>query len=135
MDLYAKLAEIHGHYCPMSTLGLRLGLEAARLVTVTSQADWNFCYLARTCAADGIAMALGETERSIEFSVDPQGQHLLVCRSVDGKELSLALSAEALQLAKDYHGFDDDGKSRQLHLLRTIASERLIDMSGPTENV
>lgn len=134
-ELYAQLAEQHGHYCPMSTLGLRLGQQALRVASALNATNWQFCYYARTCAVDGISLALKRAGLPVDFSVDQQGQHLLLCRSADGKELSLALSPEAMQLAKAYHEFDEDGKQQQLELLRTIAVERLIDISGTTTDV
>lgn len=129
LDLFAELAARHGHYCPMSTLGLRLGQEAVRRVSDSGETGWRFRYLAKTCAADGIALAVAGFAPGVEFEVEQQGQHLLVCRLVTGKELSLALSAEALQLAKDYHGLDDTGKAEQLELLRNLPADRLIELA------
>ncbi len=128
-DLYNELAQRHGHYCPMSTLGLRIGLEVVRLLA-DETAGWQFCYRARTCAADGISLALEQSTLSSELRIEQQGQHLLLCNASDGRELSLGLSEEALQLAAQYRELDDVEKPQHLERLRTVASEKLIDFAG-----
>lgn len=127
IDLYEQLAKRHGHYCPMSTLGLRLGLEMVRRLSAAEHGTWQLCYQMRTCAADGIAMALENSLLTAELQVDPQGQHLLLCAADDGRELSLGLSAEALLLAGRYRALSDEEKPQHLELLRHIAVERIID--------
>ena len=129
-DLYSQLAERHGHYCPMSTLGLRLGIEVVRRLTDVESTDWRFCYQARTCAADGIVMALEQSPLPSALQVEQLGQHLLLCTSVDGGELSLSLSANAMRLAAQYRELDEVDKPQHLEMLRTIASEQIIDVSG-----
>jgi formylmethanofuran dehydrogenase subunit E len=126
-ELYLQLAQQHGHYCPMSTLGLRLGLEAMRFV---DNQGWSFCYLARTCAVDGLSLALGQTHA---LKIASRGQHSLICRSTAGRELSFSLTAEALRLAKQYQQLNNDEKQQQLELLQTVAAEQLIQMTGSAE--
>lgn len=128
-DLYSQLAQRHGHYCPMSTFGLRIGLEVVRLLEAEAS-DWQFCYQARTCAVDGISLALEQSSLPNDLQVEQQGQHLLLCKSVDGKELSLSLSVEAMRLAALYRELDDAEKPQHLEMLRSIASEQIIDVVG-----
>ena len=127
-ELYQRLAERHGHYCPMSTLGVRLGEEALRHLTRLPQIDLDLCYLARTCAADGIRLVFESAGYKQDFSIDPLGQHRLRCRLAGDKELSLQLSAEAMQLAAGYRDLDEAEKPKRLELLRTIAGERLVTL-------
>ncbi len=127
IDLYRQLAERHGHYCPMSTLGLRLGLELVRRLRADAAGSWQLTYRARTCAADGIALALEASSVPAELQVEPLGQHLLLCVAVDGRELSLGLSAEALQLAAGYRELAADAQPGRLELMRSMAVELLID--------
>jgi len=129
-DLYLQLAERHGHYCPMSTLGLRLGLEALRRLADSKSVDWQFCYQVKTCAADGITLALENSSFFTELLVDQQGQHSLLCESVDGKELSLSLSTEAMRLAAQYRELNDDEKNQHLDMLRSVVVEQIIDVAG-----
>lgn len=129
-DLYSRLADCHGHYCPMSTLGLRLGLEAVRCLKGRELEGWLFSYQARTCAVDGILLALESSSFAAGLQVEPQGQHLLLCRATDGRELSFALSREAMQLANRYRDLEEPDKRAYLELLRRIAAARIVDISG-----
>ena len=128
--LYQQLAKQHGHYCPMSTLGLRLGLLA---VQIANGPDWQFCYYARTCAVDGIALALAQNGQPHPPEVVSDGQHSLRCCNAAGRELSLTLTVEAMRLAKQYHDLNDQDKLRQLELLRTVAIEDIIQVTGAAE--
>jgi len=125
-DLCLQLARQHGHYCPMSTLGLRLGLAASQVV---DGQGWSFSYYARTCAVDGLSLALGQQP----LEIVSRGQHVLICRSATGRELSFSLTAAALQLAKQYQQLDAAEKQQQLELLRTVAAEQLIQIREMAE--
>ena len=127
-ELYQRLAERHGHYCPMSTLGVRLGEAALQHLKLLPRSDLQLCYLMQTCAADGIRIFLESENFTRELSVEPLEQHRLRCRFAADRELSLQLSAEALQLAAGYRNLDETEKPKRLELLRTIAADRLIDL-------
>ena len=131
-ELYQRLAERHGHYCPMSTLGVRLGEAALRHLRLLPQSDLQLRYLMQTCAADGIRIVFESENFTSELSVEPLEQHRLCCRFAADQELSLQLSAEAMQLATGYRNLDENEKPKRLELLRTIAADRLIDLvEGP----
>ncbi len=131
-ELYQRLFERHGHYCPMSTLGVRLGETALQHLQHLPPDDLQLCYLMQTCAADGIRIVFESADFAPELSVEPLGQHRLHCRLAPDQELSLQLSAEALQLAAGYRALDETVKPERLELLRTIAVNRLIDcLEGP----
>lgn len=129
IDLYSQLAERHGHYCPMSTLGLRLGLEAVRHLQGRWAEDWQFCYQSRTCAVDGIILAFESRCLAIDLQIAQHGQHLLHCRSAGGRELSLCLSQEAMQLANQYRAVSGNEQVKHLESLRTLAADQLIDVT------
>lgn len=129
IDIYGQLAARHGHYCPMSTLGLRIGLEVVRRLSDAESAGWQFCYQSRTCAVDGIGLALKNNSLAGALQVEQQGQHLLHCKSAHGRELSLCLSAEALQLAAQYRELDEPAQLKHLEVLRHIAFERIINVT------
>jgi hypothetical protein len=112
----------------MSTLGVRLGEAALRQLVPLSPVDLDLCYLAQTCAADGIRILFESSGFNNALRVEPSGQHRLRCRSVAGEELSLQLSAEAMLLAAGYRELDEAGKLHRLELLRTAAVERLITL-------
>lgn len=132
LELYSRLAERHGHYCPMSTLGVRLGEEAVRLLRADPQVEMELSYLAKTCAADGIRIVFESADINNELQVEPLGQHLLRCRIAGDKELSWQFTDEAMRLAAGYRQLDEQAKPQHLEMLRTIAAERLIAQSeGP----
>jgi len=113
----------------MSTLGLRLGLEAVRHLTGTESVEWQFCYHARTCAADGIGLALEKSLFETALQVEQRGQHLLLCSIAGGRELSFSLSEEAMQLANQYRELAEEEKKAHLEMLRIVDAEKIIDDS------
>jgi hypothetical protein len=131
-ELYQRLFERHGHYCPMSTLGVRLGEAALQHLSRLPQNDLRLSYLMKTCAADGIRIVFESAGFTPELSIEPSDQHRLRCCIASGQELSLQLSAEAMQLAAGYRALDAADQPERLELLRTIAAKRLIDfIEGP----
>lgn len=115
--LYAELAVRHGHYCPMSTLGLRLGAVARPLVTGADQLS----YAARTCAVDGICLALDLTS----LSVSGDGEHRLdIYRSED--QLHIGLLPRALELAASYRHLSANEQEGLLETLRMMPASELI---------
>ena len=133
LELYRQLAERHGHYCPMSTLGVRLGEEALRQFASLPQIDLELCYLAQTCAIDGIRIVFETSNFNNDLRVERSGQHRLRCRSA-GKELSLLLSEEAMQLAAGYRDLAEAEQPQRLELLRSLSAEHLITLlEGPID--
>lgn len=128
LKLYEQLAERHGHYCPMSTLGVRLGEAARERMTLLASKGWEACYLARTCAADGISIILEQASSGVELQVEQQGQHRLQCRANDTALFSLVLTEQALRLAAGYRELSDELKPHRLELLRTAPLEQLIEI-------
>lgn len=121
-ELFQDLARRHGHFCPMSTLGLRIGWIARRLVQGTLR---EAVYCIKTCALDGIQLALDMKDLRIRESE----QHQLLLYD-DGGWLSIELSAEALQLAASYRQLLDPGmQDALLHDLRTIDEDRLLKVT------
>jgi formylmethanofuran dehydrogenase subunit E len=94
--LFDQIYVRHGHRCPMSTLGGRLGYAAAERV---GAAERLAIYYADTCALDGIRVATGiDTPRVIE-----QGRHVLVLVDpVDGRGVQVSLRPAALDIAWEY---------------------------------
>ncbi|WP_156826966.1 FmdE family protein [Geopsychrobacter electrodiphilus] len=94
-SLFVSLAAKHGHYCPMSTLGVRLGWAARRCIAGNLQ---SASYDAKTCAADGIRLALG-TEL---LEVLDLNQHRLYCSDSSNTHWQIELKSTALALAASY---------------------------------
>lgn len=104
--LFAELAAKHGHYCPMSTLGLRIGWAAQRKFKGELQ---DATYLAQTCAVDGIRLAFdGGT-----LQVEEGGRHLLRFADQD-HGWKIELRPETLRLAASYRLLDNEGERERL---------------------
>ena len=120
-QLYVVLAEKHGHYCPMSTLGLRIGWAARALLPAT---PFEAIYLARTCAVDGITLALDLPA----LAVEEQGEHRLLLRSATGI-WQLSLLPRALQLAGSYrHLATEADREGLLESLRCAKLSELLEV-------
>ncbi len=95
-ELFDEIYARHGHRCPMSTLGGRIGYAAAAQVAA---AERLAVYYANTCALDGIRVTTGiGNPRVIE-----QGRHTLVLVDrADGRGVQVSLRPAALDIAWEY---------------------------------
>jgi formylmethanofuran dehydrogenase subunit E len=97
--LFAAIYRRHGHRCPMSTLGGRLGF-AARRHFAAGPSRLAAVYRIATCAVDGIRQAIG-CEAALE--VREEGEHRLTLADLDSHTwVELELRAEALAMAGEY---------------------------------
>ncbi len=99
-EIFARIYARHGHRCPMSTLGGRLGLAALEAAGGCNE-GLHLVYSNRTCALDGIAETTACSEEDGNLVVRNDGRHAM---QVKNNELSMEveLSAEALQIAGRY---------------------------------
>jgi formylmethanofuran dehydrogenase subunit E len=103
--LFAEIYRRHGHRCPMSTLGGRLGFAARRHFAAESP-RLAAVYRIATCAADGIRQAIGG-EAALE--VREEGEHRLTLTDLDSHTwVELELRAEALTMAGEYRQQAED---------------------------
>lgn len=100
-EFFAAIYALHGHRCPMSTLGGRLGRAAAAHVdSLRRQAVYHI----DTCALDGIRVATG----CHEIRVLNEGRHLLdLVDAEGGRGVRVSLRPEALAIAGEYRRLDD----------------------------
>ena len=100
-EFFAAIYALHGHRCPMSTLGGRLGRAAAAHVdSLRRQAVYHI----DTCALDGIRVATG----CHEIRVVDEGRHVLdLVDDRNGRGVRVALRPEALTIAGEYRRLDD----------------------------
>jgi formylmethanofuran dehydrogenase subunit E len=94
--LFDEIYTRHGHRCPMSTLGGRIGYAAAAQVVAGERLA---VYYANTCALDGIRVTTGiGNPRVIE-----QGRHTLVLVDrTNGRGVQVSLRPAALDIAWEY---------------------------------
>jgi formylmethanofuran dehydrogenase subunit E len=126
-DLFLRIRARHGHYCPMSTLGGRLG-TAALTALGSGAGELTATYHIDTCAADGIAVATGCLSEEGRLTVRGEGRHRLVLRAGDGRGVAAELSAAALEQAAACRKRLDAGEDAELVLavLRTAPTNELI---------
>ncbi len=101
-DLFALLARLHGHRCPMSILGARLG-SAARERLDGSAGRLRALYHHQTCALDGIQVATGCTPGNSNLEVRAEGAHVLNLRAEEtGESVTARLTEGALRRGRTY---------------------------------
>lgn len=99
-ELFERIYARHGHRCPMSTLGGRLGWAAVQ--ALGRAGEMRGLYLIQTCAADGIREATGCSEDGGSFRVENRGEHRLILNSGEGEGVEVALTEAALAAAGRY---------------------------------
>ena len=99
-EIFDRIYTRHGHRCPMSTLGGRLGLAAIKWLG-DSTGELQAIFSNRTCATDGIAETTGCTEEKGSLIVKNDGRHALTLSSAQAS-VEVELTAEALQMAGRY---------------------------------
>jgi len=99
-EIFARIYARHGHRCPMSTLGGRLGLAALKWLDDPAD-QLQAIYSNRTCALDGIAETTGCTEADGSMIVRSDGRHALRLSSAQAS-VEVELTADALEMAGRY---------------------------------
>lgn len=130
-DLFLRIHARHGHYCPMSTLGARLGLAALQALGGNAR-DLQACYQIETCAVDGIALTTGCLPEEGSLRVVPAGRHRLQLRDASGRGVCAELTVTALERAAACRRLLDAGESAAedaLAALRSGPAEELITIT------
>jgi len=129
-DLFLRIRARHGHYCPMSTLGGRLG-EAALGALGGVSGELHAHYYIDTCAADGIAVATGCLPEDGRLTMRPDGLHRLDLRGEDGVGVRAELTPTALERAAACRKQMDNGEDADevLAALRTSPAAELIKLT------
>lgn len=137
------LERLHGHRCPMSILGARLGLAA--LDELGGLRPWRRLsarYHHRTCALDGIQMATSCTLGNGNLQVEALGEHRLVLWDTETRdqarvcltETALASGRRYSELRKAADSLPDatrerrDVEERMEELLRQLEGEPALNL-------
>ena len=99
-EIFARIYTRHGHRCPMSTLGGRLGLAAMKWLG-NNAGELQAIYSNRTCAIDGITETTGCSEETGNLIVKSDGRHALILTSPQAS-VAVELTAEAMEMAGRY---------------------------------
>jgi len=106
-EIFRRIYARHGHRCPMSTLGGRLGLAALALLDVPPGAGLQAVFEHDTCAVDGIIETTGCSPDNATLSIEALGNHALRLRCGD-QGVRVKLQPQALEIAGRYRQLDDE---------------------------
>jgi formylmethanofuran dehydrogenase subunit E len=101
-EIFQRIYQQHGHRCPMSTLGGRMGLAALKSLGVESGSGLTVVFEHGTCAVDGIEITTGCSRSAGTLRVEDSGRHSLVMRSGQGQSARISLNESALATAWKY---------------------------------
>lgn len=103
-SFWEALLRLHGHRCPMSILGARLGLAALEQLGGDRRGGrLSARYLHRTCALDGIQLATSCTLGNGNLEVEAQGEHRLVLWDPQTRDQArVRLTEAALEAGRRY---------------------------------
>ena len=110
-EMCAFLAEFHGHTCPGSLMGLRLGLAAKEALNAQGRVEAKT--FIHACPVDGIQVATGATYGNRAITVeDREEMRLILTDTKTSKQVEATLTQEAMERAKGFRELS--GKSRTL---------------------
>lgn len=104
IHLFSEIYRIHGHRCPMSTLGGRLGFAARERLFDPS--PMSAVYFIDTCAADGIGVMTGCKKEDKTLRIVAKNRHALWLKGHQGRGVFAELSGQAMTLAGEYRARD-----------------------------
>lgn len=124
-QLFDAIFRRHGHYCPMSTLGGRMGFAARRRLGAGALRGE---FLIRTCAVDGIVEATGCCEEEGTLVVRDTGRHALILRAAkEGEAVRVVLRPATLDMAWEYRLMDEALQQERNQLAARDLERRLRD--------
>src|SRR5512145_2359452 len=92
----AFLEKFHGHTCPGSLMGLRLGLAAKEALKAEGKIEAKTFLLA--CPVDGIQVGAGTTYGNRSLTVDDKKEmYLILTDTKSGREVEARLTREAVE--------------------------------------
>ena len=106
-EVFQRIYQQHGHRCPMSTLGGRLGLAALSALDVEPGSDMTAVFENDTCAVDGIELTIGCLQSTGALRVEDTGSHALTVRTENGMSVRVTISESALATAWEYRTVDE----------------------------
>ncbi len=106
-EIFQKIYKKHGHRCPMSTLGGRMGLAVLNTLGVESGSGMSAVFENDTCAADGIELTTGCLRSTGALRVEDAGRHSLIVQAEDGRGVKVMIRESALATAWEYRMADE----------------------------
>jgi formylmethanofuran dehydrogenase subunit E len=106
-EIFQRIYDQHGHRCPMSTLGGRMGLAALKSFSDTADSLLSVLFEHGTCAVDGIEITTGCSRSTGSLRVEDSGRHSLVVSSGQSRSVRISLNEFALATAWEYRTADE----------------------------
>ena len=106
-----RLERFHGHTCPGSLMGLRLGLTAKEALKGHGKLKAKCFILA--CPVDGIQVGVGTTWGNRGLEVENRGEMSLVLTDVEsGRQVEARLTEKAMDKGKSYRELSGKARSQ-----------------------
>jgi formylmethanofuran dehydrogenase subunit E len=106
-EIFQRIYQQHGHRCPMSTLGGRMGLAALKALDAREDSSLSAVFEHGTCVVDGIEMTTGCSRSSGSLRVEDSGRHSVVVQFGEKMSVRVSLNEFALATAWEYRTADD----------------------------
>ncbi|MBN1831653.1 MAG: formylmethanofuran dehydrogenase subunit E family protein [Deltaproteobacteria bacterium] len=124
-EMCSFLERFHGHTCPGSLMGLRLGLAAKEALNAQGRITAKTLMLA--CSVDGIQVATGATIGNRALTLEDRGEMALILTDVQtDKQVEARLTQEAMNRAKIFRELSgnartmDDGSPEQVNIKKKL---------------
>ncbi len=125
-EMCAFLEKFHGHTCPGSLMGLRLGLTAKEALNAQGKVEAKTFLLA--CPVDGIQVGAGTTYGNRTLTVeDRKEMYLILTDTKSGKQVEARLTEEAMEKSKGFHELSVKYRSLEAGSPEQLAVKKEID--------
>ena len=125
-DMCAFLERFHGHTCPGSLMGLRLGLSAKEALNAQGRIEAKTFLLA--CPVDGIQVATGATYGNRAITVDDHKEMYLILTDIEsGKQVEARLTEEAMEKGKGFRELSAKARSLKEGAAEQSAAKKEVD--------
>jgi formylmethanofuran dehydrogenase subunit E len=106
-----RLERFHGHTCPGSLMGLRLGLTAKEALKGHGKLKAKCFILA--CPVDGIQVGVGTTWGNRGLEVENRGEMSMVLTDVEsGRQVEARITEKAMEKGKSYRDLSEKARAQ-----------------------
>ena len=109
-EIFKFLERFHGHTCPGSLMGLRLGMAAKEALKGTGKLKAK-CFIL-SCPVDGIQVGAGTTYGNKALEVEDRNElYLILTDTASGREVEARLTEKAEEMGKRFRELSDKSRS------------------------
>jgi formylmethanofuran dehydrogenase subunit E len=125
-EMCAFLEKFHGHTCPGSLMGLRVGLAAKEALNAEGKIEAKTFLLA--CSVDGIQVGAGTTYGNKALTVDDKKEmSLILTDTKSGRQVEARLTDEAAEKGKGFRELAAKSRSLKAGSPEQLAVKKEID--------